>query len=360
MPPMPGVPQLAPPCNVGTTITAGQIIPELPELPEPAHSHRVENVLEAARVIAIWQGYGTLAEKITWMTNPEHRRISPRSVALAYAFFKSRYMHIAIMASTVPSHSIMRHAPIPGWSCDMVHIFELAWTMACRISWNNTTQKLMRMEHRFYRPTQSKDSEESKWMERHNRVLLSRVQGNSFTTSWLPFIHAVNMWLACGCRVCLIAEPRTQDESAWFRVTEQARKHVNGFLEGHVEYMSQVVDKLPVMPGAVDTASPFFSVAIAEDEHTPIPERQARLFYEMTRRQLQQWASLECIPEMAPRKHHAVRHVEPVGHGEYAAIKEGCIQKRAERREEQGKQRSHMRKAAKQLSQIDVKDSKEE
>ncbi|EYC17492.1 hypothetical protein Y032_0030g2085 [Ancylostoma ceylanicum] len=384
MPLVPGVPQLPPPCRVSTAITAGQIIPELPE---PAYSHRVENVLEAARIIAVWQGCGTLAEKITWIADPAHRRISPRSVALAYAFFRSRCMHVAIMASTVPSQGIMRHAPIPGWGCDMVHIFELAWTMACRISWNDTTQKMMRMEHR-----------KAVFIVPHNLRTLKRVNGWKDTIvfyyrmfkeihlrrtelfddnlgivvivlpsveprpgSWLPLVHAVNMWLACGCRVCLIAGPRTQDESSWFRVAEQARKHVNGFLEGHVEYMMQIVDKLPVMAGAMDTASPCFAVAITEDEHTPIPERQARLFYEMTRRQLQPWASLECIPEMPPRKHPAVRHQEPVGHGqEYAAIKEGRVQKRAERRKEQRKRRSQMRAAAKELSQLNVTDRKED
>lgn len=48
-------------CDVGSGVMAGNLIPTLPQ---PVYDHRVENVLEAARVIAIWQGYGSLAKKI--------------------------------------------------------------------------------------------------------------------------------------------------------------------------------------------------------------------------------------------------------------------------------------------------------
>ncbi|WKX98818.1 hypothetical protein Q1695_014030 [Nippostrongylus brasiliensis] len=60
LPLLPSVPQMPIQCNVSGTITAGELIPDLPE---PALSHRVECVLEAARCLAIWQGVGTRAEK---------------------------------------------------------------------------------------------------------------------------------------------------------------------------------------------------------------------------------------------------------------------------------------------------------
>ncbi|VDO92821.1 unnamed protein product [Heligmosomoides polygyrus] len=64
MPILPGVPQTPLPCYVGGQTLAGELIQELAE---PARSHHVEIVLEAARIVAIWQGNGSLAEKHRWI-----------------------------------------------------------------------------------------------------------------------------------------------------------------------------------------------------------------------------------------------------------------------------------------------------
>ncbi|KAK6055362.1 hypothetical protein COOONC_07133 [Cooperia oncophora] len=62
--------------------------------------------------------------------------------------------------------------------------------------------------------------------------------------SWLSLVAAQAMWLQCGCRVYLVAGPRPQDLNSWYRVAIQARSHLNGFLEDHMELIPQVVDKL--------------------------------------------------------------------------------------------------------------------
>ncbi|EYB98415.1 hypothetical protein Y032_0131g1611 [Ancylostoma ceylanicum] len=145
LPLMEGVPQMdMSQCNCSASITAVELIPDLPQ---PAQSHRVECVLEGARVIAIWQGLGTLAEKVKWILDPFHRRITPKSVALSYAFFRSRCLHISIMAGAVAANGIMRHAMISGWSCDITQIFELGWHIASRLSWK-IAQTTVGKEHR--------------------------------------------------------------------------------------------------------------------------------------------------------------------------------------------------------------------
>ncbi|VDP09929.1 unnamed protein product [Heligmosomoides polygyrus] len=68
---LPEVPQMElSDCNVSVSVIAGDVIPRLPE---PAYSHRVETVLEAARIIAIYQGCGTMREKILWILDPDRK-----------------------------------------------------------------------------------------------------------------------------------------------------------------------------------------------------------------------------------------------------------------------------------------------
>lgn len=92
------------------------------------------------------------------------------------------------MASTVAPQGIMRHALIPEWGCDIVHIFEQAWTMTWRMPWDNTTQRTMSLEHRmalFIVPQNLRALKRVNRMERHYRVLLSHVQGDPSTKNWV-------------------------------------------------------------------------------------------------------------------------------------------------------------------------------
>ncbi|VDL84821.1 unnamed protein product [Nippostrongylus brasiliensis] len=108
MPVLPGVPQMElSSCNVGTLI-----------------------VVEAARIIAVYQGCGFLRENVQWIQNPDRKLVTTWSISLAYAFFNDRCMHVTIMASLMQRDGIMRHARVPGWTCDIVHIIEIGWRLA--------------------------------------------------------------------------------------------------------------------------------------------------------------------------------------------------------------------------------------
>uniref|UniRef100_A0A183GL96 Rab3 GTPase-activating protein catalytic subunit n=1 Tax=Heligmosomoides polygyrus TaxID=6339 RepID=A0A183GL96_HELPZ len=70
-------------CGIPGTARAGEFIPQLTDR---AYSHCVKCVLEAARVIAIWQGCGIRTDKLRWILDTSQRRITPKRFALGYAF----------------------------------------------------------------------------------------------------------------------------------------------------------------------------------------------------------------------------------------------------------------------------------
>lgn len=364
MPALPGVPSMnLPECNVGSSVVAGDLIPTLPQ---PAYDHRVENVLEAARVIAIWQGCGSLAEKIRWILDPQQKRITPKSVGLAYAFFRARCMHVAIMASTVPKDGILRHARLTGWQCDTVHILELGWRLSSQSVWNEAVQKSIGFEHRkvlmvvphnmrslkringfkdtkvfYYREFKEIHLRRTELFDNNiGHVLFVAPTVEPRPGTWLPLVYAAHMWLACGVRLYLLSGPRTHDDNSWFRAAEQLRSHIHGLLEGHQELIPQVIDKLPIANGAVDSCSPCFAVAILEDANALVPERQCRLFYEYCGRQLSRWLSLETIPSSPVPKSNRQT---------YPHAKEGGVAKRQERRKQQRKRRSELKAIEKGL-----------
>lgn len=85
----PGIPaDAASRCQCGSTLTVSDLIGNVPQ---SASDHRVEAVLEAARVLAFWNGIGTLKDKVKWICDPFHRRVTPRSIGLAYSSERDVY-----------------------------------------------------------------------------------------------------------------------------------------------------------------------------------------------------------------------------------------------------------------------------
>ncbi|VDP33292.1 unnamed protein product [Heligmosomoides polygyrus] len=74
----------------------------LPKVPKPAADERLECVLDVARVLALWWGSGSVSVKVKKIRDKNCLAINPKSVAVAYAFFKSRCSHVAAMAGLVP------------------------------------------------------------------------------------------------------------------------------------------------------------------------------------------------------------------------------------------------------------------
>ncbi|VDO93748.1 unnamed protein product [Heligmosomoides polygyrus] len=291
-----------------------------------------------------------------WILDTSQRRITPKSVALGYAFYKSKCMHIALMASVTPMDGIMRHAEIKGWDCDTSHIFELGWRMATGITWNPAAQSAVKehkkvlfvVPHSLRALKRVNGMKESKFFyyRLFKEIHLRKTEVEPRPGTWFPFVHAMNMWLAIGCRYYMIAGPRPKDEDSWYRVAASARSHVDACLEWNKQYQIVLVDKLPIAAGAIGMSSPCCYVGVVEDENVMVAETQARIFYEATLEQLKPWVALDPLP--TPRV--AVNSVRSdCGH---ATVKEGRVDKRAQRRREQRKKRSEARAATKDLEKL--------
>ncbi|VDP09931.1 unnamed protein product [Heligmosomoides polygyrus] len=57
-------------------------------------------------------------------------------------------MHIAIVASLVNKEGTVRHARMPGWSCDLVYNIEVGWRLAVALTWTAEVQNAIGNEHR--------------------------------------------------------------------------------------------------------------------------------------------------------------------------------------------------------------------
>ncbi|VDL79302.1 unnamed protein product [Nippostrongylus brasiliensis] len=146
------------------------------------------------------------------------------------------------------------------------------------------------------------------------------------------------MWLACGSRLYLFPGPRCCNDNGWYRVAEKARLHLTALREHYEEFLPQVVDKLPTTNGAADTGSSCFVVAMLAHAEVLVPERQARLFYDVCARQLVSWVALEQLP--ANQEAGSYRHQE---HKSYPGVQGGKILKSRERRRQQRRHRSEKR-----------------
>ncbi|KAK6059634.1 hypothetical protein COOONC_02733 [Cooperia oncophora] len=360
LPILEGVPQLdVSKCHCSASIVAGDLISTLVQ---PAAAHRVDCVLEGARVIAIWQGCGTLSEKIAWICDPLHRRITPRSVALSYAFFRSRCLHISVMAGMVSADDIMRHWPISGWHCDVPTIFELGWRISTRTTWQ-VAREAVGAEHRkmvIVVPD---------CLHRLKQVGSQLRDTKIFYYKQFRDIHLRKTELfddQLGHVIIVLPPtepkpgtgPRPQDLNSWYRVAIQARSHLNGFLEDHMELIPQVVDKLVAENGLIDPTAPSYAVAVLDNETSWLPERHVRLFYHYLSRHLAQNVSLEPLPSQVKRTSQSTStcesYVDKARGGLSPRREAGEFGKRTLRKQEQRKRRSQARALAKNMGELNL------
>ncbi|KHJ98572.1 zinc knuckle [Oesophagostomum dentatum] len=131
-------------CHCSQTICAGDLVPSLPQ---PAFDERVECVLDAARILAIWWGEGSISQKVHNIVDRGFLALNPKAVGYAYAFFRARCNHVSIMAATVPREAKFRHDLIPGWPWDVTRIAEYGWKISERLEWDVAEKVLKSDEH---------------------------------------------------------------------------------------------------------------------------------------------------------------------------------------------------------------------
>ncbi|KAK6043702.1 hypothetical protein COOONC_18792 [Cooperia oncophora] len=259
LPILEGVPQLdVSKCHCSASIVAGDLISTLVQ---PAAAHRVDCAcLEGARVIAIWQGCGTLSEedRLGW-------RISTRTT-----------WQVAREAVGAEHRKMVIVVP------DCLHRLKQV---------GSQLRDTKIFYYKQFRDIHLRKTELFDDQLGHVIIVLPPTEPKP--GSWLSLVAAQAMWLQCGCRVYLVAGPRPQDLNSWYRVAIQARSHLNGFLEDHMELIPQVVDKLVAENGLIDPTAPSYAVAVLDNETSWLPERHVRLFYHYLSRHLAQNVSLE-------------------------------------------------------------------
>ncbi|KAK5974308.1 hypothetical protein GCK32_006545, partial [Trichostrongylus colubriformis] len=198
----------------------------LPDIPPPAVDERVECVLDAARVLSIWWDVGSISLKVQRIMDRSYKVLKPKAVGFAYAFFRHRCLHVAIMAGSVPQGAPFRHTSLFDWICDSTRIIEYGWRIAKQVEWPQVAlteqsgqehnrivlvipEVLHRIKHCLMGPNTIVFYYKSfRDVKATSTALFADDVGNVVYVlppkeptdpfSWLQFVNSLNLWLTCG------------------------------------------------------------------------------------------------------------------------------------------------------------------
>ncbi|EYC16809.1 hypothetical protein Y032_0032g2506 [Ancylostoma ceylanicum] len=376
-------------CRCSASIVASDLIPTL--LP-PAADVRIECVLDAARVLSIWSSTGSISAKQQAILDPSVKMLNPRALAHAYVFFRHRCSHIAMMTALVPPGSALRHKGLMGWPYDVVHMIEIGWRMSLKIEWKELSRDPnWGQEHRQIVIVVPDILHRLRWTKGHthtqffyyrgfrdvhlnrNDIFSDQVGTVVFVLpekepldaySWVPFMHAVDLWLVRGARVIFVNGPRSADWNAWDRMNDRARASIAAFVDLKPHLLHQVVSLLPEGPGAMRPNMACFLVGVAPADGSWLSETAALEYYSYLKKQVSSaGVHLEDIrlATFRANRHGATRSDERGKPAQQAsegvgkpAIRDGRISKRHLRRVQLRKERSKLRAAAKKFEQLNV------
>ncbi|VDP00468.1 unnamed protein product [Heligmosomoides polygyrus] len=257
MPGHPGIPADATSrCQCGLTLTVSDLISNVPQ---PVNDHRVETVLEAARVLAIWNGVRTLTDKVKWICDPFHRRI----FEIGWKIAKTTDWNLVLTEIGKKHHKAL--VVVPETLKRLKHL-------------QKTIKNVDVFYYRKFSEVHLRKNELFRNELGHVVFVMPSLEPKQ-TGCWLPFVAAMDMWLGIGCRLYLVAGPVGREQSSWFRVAERARSHVHRDLEYRPEKAEQIVDKLPVSAGVIPADSPCLEVGMIDDDKAWIPEAGVQKFY---------------------------------------------------------------------------------
>ncbi|KIH58474.1 hypothetical protein ANCDUO_11320 [Ancylostoma duodenale] len=369
----PGFP--LPSCRCSQTIVAGDLIPTLPQ---PAFDERIECVLDAARVLAIWWGQGSISQKVHYITDRTVFALNPKAVGYAYAFFRTRCNHISIMSAAVPREAKFHHSMIAGWPWDITCIAEYGWRISQELEWSAAEKVIRSDEHgrvaviipevltrlkhclsgpktTFYTYRSFRD------IRTTNNILFSNEVGNVVLVlpprepedryCWVQFVAAIDLWLTCGAHVFVVNGPRSNEVNSWDRMNEKARQHLQSYFDTHPDLLPQLRDLVPAEPGVMKSGMACLMVGVVEDPLRWWPWPQATEFYRYLRSQLSSMVTLEEVrlPKSAQKTGKPSEARELPGK---PAIRDGRVSKRHLKRVEKRKERSLRRATEKALDEL--------
>ncbi|VDL61775.1 unnamed protein product, partial [Nippostrongylus brasiliensis] len=175
--------------------------------------------------------------------------------------------------------------------------------------------------------------------------------------SWIPFVGAVDLWLACGAHVWLVNGPRSAEDQSWDRMNQKARSHVLSYIDHHPQFLEQLHDKTPPEAGILSASMACLKVGLVRDPRKWWTAPQAVEFYNKLRVQLQDDLTLGEI--RMPKSVKETPAGTPSGSQRLSlsgtpAVKDGRISKRHLKRVERRRQRSEQKKLEKQMEFVSL------
>ncbi|VDL77857.1 unnamed protein product [Nippostrongylus brasiliensis] len=325
-------------CSVAGKIRALDLISILPH---PASDVGVDCVLSAARILSIWSGPGSASSKAEQIVNPMVKKLDPRAVGFAYAFFKTRCVHIAMMAKLMEPTKVMRHAEVDGgWPSDFKRIVAMGWSMARRVEWTEVVEsRIFGQAHNRVLLVVPTVLQRVRFMSGGSRTRVFyyndfsdiRTKNDSiFTddlgeviiilppeeprkvTAWLALLAAINLWATCGARVLLVNGPRSVNIVSWELVTQKTRSHLLSYLNARPEHADRVVDLMQREPGTYDPQSAWTAVGVVNDATQWISPEDTQMFYTALCNQVQPLVVLEKLTLTPFRAHKRKEPGKPV------------------------------------------------
>lgn len=324
-------------CRVAGSIRAVDLISILPH---PANCYEVDCVLSAARILSIWSGPGSVTSKVEQILNPAVKKLDPRAVGFAYAFFKTRCVHIAMMAKLVEPATTMRHGAVDGgWPSDFKRILEIGWTFARRVEWSDVVESHLFgevhnrvllvvpavLERMRFMTGGTKTrvfyySEFSALRTKNDSIFMDDVgvviiilppEEPRKVTAWLALLSAINLWATCGAKVLLVNGPRSANTFSWEHVTQKTRSHVLSYLDVRPEHADRIVDLMQRDPGTYDAQSAWATVGVLPDSSQWMSPDSTQMFYNSLCNQVQHVVKLEKLTLTPFRAHKRKEPGEP-------------------------------------------------
>ncbi|KAK6036274.1 hypothetical protein COOONC_26221 [Cooperia oncophora] len=280
-------------------------------VPQPACDERIECVLDAARVLAIWWDSGSveygwrIAKNLEWETiaqsvqyGQEHGRIV---VVVPEVLHRIKFCH------TSPNMAIFYYKSFRDIRATNTAIFA---------------------------------------DDVGNVILVLPPREPADPYSWLQFVNALNLWLSCGAHVIVVNGPRAVEENSWDRLNAKTRSHINGYVDTYPSFLNQIHCLVPAEPGILSSTMACLKVGVVHNPDRWWPVEQAVEFFEFLR-QVKDYVKLDAVKipkSMKPRGNPSEE--------EARSRLDGRISKRHLKRVEKRKMRSLERATAKKLDEL--------
>ncbi|VDP45495.1 unnamed protein product [Heligmosomoides polygyrus] len=330
-------------------------------------------------------GPGSISAKSQRIMDRHYLALSTKAMGVAYAFFRTRCSHVLLMAGLVSPKARIRHSLVSWWPWDMTRVVEYGFEIGRRLEWSAVAptvtlsdehskialvipECLTRLKHcrgsselvlfyykSFFDLSKKNTRLFADEVGRVVFVLPPREPEDPY--SWIPFVGAVDLWLAYGAHVWIVNGPRSVEDQSWDRLNQKTRSHVLSYIDHHPEFLAQLHDKIPPEAGILKASMACLKVGLVRDPRKWWTTQQAVEFYNKLRVQLQNDLNLEevTVPksmrEAPAESPSGSRHLGMSG---VSAVQDGRISKRHLKRVERRKQRSEQKKLVERMETVNL------